>query len=98
MSRDLRLFLEDIENACRKIVHYTDGSTREEVFSDEMRFDAVLHNLHVIGEAVKNLPNAFRERHPTVAWREIAGSRSISTFSGTRFVQTCRLFSIVCRS
>lgn len=77
MSRDLRLFLEDIENACRKIVHYTDGSTREEVFSDEMRFDAVLHNLHVIGEAVKNLPNAFRERHPTVAWREIAGMRDV---------------------
>jgi len=40
-----------------------------------MRFDAVLYNLHVIGEAVKNLPDDFRRRHPEVAWREIAGMR-----------------------
>jgi uncharacterized protein with HEPN domain len=40
-----------------------------------MRFDAVLYNLHVIGEAVKNLPDDFRRRHPEVAWRAIAGMR-----------------------
>lgn len=66
VSRDLRLFLEDIESACRRIIRYTDGSTRDEVFSDEMRFDAVLH-----------LPNSFRDRHPTIEWREIAGIRDV---------------------
>ena len=44
MSREVRLFLEDIESACRKIVRYTEGSSRDDVFGDEMRFDAVLHN------------------------------------------------------
>jgi uncharacterized protein with HEPN domain len=48
---------------------------RDAVLADEMRFDAVLYNLHVIGEAVKNLPEAFRQKHEDLPWREIAGMR-----------------------
>lgn len=63
MSRELQLFLEDIESGCRKIIRYTDGLSRDEVFGEEMRFDAVLHNLHVIGEAVA----VYRDWSP--AWK-----------------------------
>ena len=42
-----------------------------------MRFDALLHNLHVIGEAVKKLPEDFRNLHPDLPWREIAGMRDV---------------------
>lgn len=45
MSRDLLLFLRDIETACRKIARYTEGRHRDELFADEMPFDALLHNL-----------------------------------------------------
>ena len=69
------MFLQDIEQASQKIVRYTEGRERDEVFADEMRFDALLHNLHVIGEAVKRLPEAFRQRHADTPWREIAGMR-----------------------
>lgn len=75
MSRDPLLFLGDIETACRKIVRYTEGLDRNEVFADEMRFDAILHNFQVIGEAVKNLPETFRARHSDVEWRKISGMR-----------------------
>jgi uncharacterized protein with HEPN domain len=75
VSRDLRLFLQDIETSCAKIIRYTEGLTRDQVFADEMRFDGVLLNLHVIGEAVKKLPSELRERYADIAWREIAGLR-----------------------
>lgn len=77
MSREPLLFLSDIESACRRIVRYTGGLGRDEAFADGMRFDAVLHNLHVIGEAVKNLPEAYRESRPDVEWRKIAGMRDV---------------------
>ena len=75
MSRDFLLFLKDIEKSCGKIVHYTAGLERDEAFADELRLDGILFNLHVIGEAVKNLPQEVRQRYPDVPWREIAGLR-----------------------
>jgi uncharacterized protein with HEPN domain len=75
VSRDPVLFLEDIESSCEKILRFTADRSRDEVFADELRFDAVLLNLQIIGEAVKRLPPNLRDQHPEIAWREIAGLR-----------------------
>lgn len=77
MSRDLRLYLEDVRESCAKIRRYTRGLSFEQFRSDEKTMDAVLHNLAVIGEAVKHLPDDFRNRHPELEWRKIAGLRDI---------------------
>jgi uncharacterized protein with HEPN domain len=72
VSREALLFLEDIEKSCAKIVRYTEGLERDQVFVDEMRFDAVLFNLHVVGEAVKKAPS--RSAGPISRYR-LAGDR-----------------------
>lgn len=77
VSRDLRLFLEDIVHACDKIGRYTVGMTLEKFAKDEKVVDAVARNLEVIGEATKRLPDDLRQRFPDVQWRKMAGLRDV---------------------
>lgn len=55
MSRDWRLFLDDMVEAAEKAERYTAGRDFEGFVADEAVVDAVLMNLLVIGEAAKNL-------------------------------------------
>ena len=75
MSRDWRLYLEDIERACEKVGRFTQGCDFESFVADERTYDAVLRNLEVIGEAAKRVPDNVRAQMPEVPWRAIAGFR-----------------------
>jgi uncharacterized protein with HEPN domain len=44
---------------------------------EQLAFDAILHNLFVIGEAVKALPPELLELDPDTPWREIASMRDV---------------------
>ncbi len=77
MSRDYDIYLEDILEAIDRIQEYMQGVNRAAFETDRMRFDAVIRNLEVIGEAVKQAPDSVREKHPSVEWRKIAGLRDI---------------------
>jgi uncharacterized protein with HEPN domain len=77
MSRDVGLYLTDIELACTKILRYTSGFTFDEFTHDDEKFDAVLRNLEIIGEAVKHVPDDVRDKDPGIKWRKIAGLRDI---------------------
>lgn len=77
MPRDYSVYLEDILAAIAKIQRYTEGLSLEQFAEDEKTVDAVVRNLEVIGEAVKQLPGDFRSRHPGIEWQKIAGLRDI---------------------
>lgn len=77
MSRNYSFFLKDIALSCEKIIRYTDELNFEEFCKDEIRYDAVIRNLEVIGEAAKYLPEEVRSSFPKVDWRKVAGLRDI---------------------
>jgi len=77
MSRSLRLYLEDILSSGAKILRYTEGMTCEDFIRDERTYDAVVRNLQIIGEVVKNVPMEFRDKYKQIEWRKIAGLRDI---------------------
>lgn len=55
MSRDESLFIDDIQNSCEKVLRFTKGMTYKDFVHDDLHFDAVLRNLEIIGQAVKNI-------------------------------------------
>lgn len=75
MSRDVRGVLNDILECATRVARYASGLDFEEFSGNEMVQDAVLRNLEVIGEAVKRVPDEWRDRAPDVPWRDIAGLR-----------------------
>lgn len=77
MPREYRDYLEDISNSIRKIEVFTRNMTFEEFKKDEKTRDAVLRNLEVIGEAVKNLPDEIKDNNPNIDWKGISGLRDI---------------------
>ena len=78
MSRDPRLYLEDMRDCCRKVLRYTEGMTVEQLVADEKTFDAVMRNLEITGEAVRHVPQELKDRYPEVEWRSIAGFRDVA--------------------
>jgi uncharacterized protein with HEPN domain len=75
MPRDYKLYLQDIFECCSKIQEYTSGYDFDSFNSDTKTFDAVLRNLEVIGEAVKNLPEEVRARSNKTDWSKVSGLR-----------------------
>lgn len=76
MKRTIKHFLNDALEYCEKVENFTKGLNYEEFASDEKTFLATIRSLEVIGEALKNIPDETRKKHPEIPWREIIGFRN----------------------
>lgn len=77
MKRDLNLFIEDIKNSIKNIGEFSKGLTLDKFSKNNLRQSAIIRQLEIMGEAVKNIPDSFKERYPNIPWRKIAGFRDI---------------------
>jgi uncharacterized protein with HEPN domain len=75
-KRDPTLLLEDVAISIEKIERYIYGLTMDNFKADEKTVDAVVRNLEIIGEAVRQIPSEFKEKHSNVSWNQIAGLRN----------------------
>jgi len=74
-SRHDRLYLYDIIECCDRVADYIDGVREEDYQVNPMLQDALVRNIEVVGEAVKNLSPEITEAHPNIAWSQIARMR-----------------------
>jgi uncharacterized protein with HEPN domain len=76
MSRDSASVL-DIFLAGQRVLSFAQGLSRAELERDVMRHSAILYQIEIMGEATKRLSQEFREQHPHIPWRSIAGMRDV---------------------
>lgn len=77
-ERNARLLLEDIIEAINNIQQYTaDIRSYAEFIENGMVSQAVYFNFTVIGEAVSQIPTAYKNQHPALDWRIIQDIRNV---------------------
>ena len=75
--KDDTVYLEHILEAIRKIESYLTDVSFESFCQDDMRLDAVVRELEIIGEASRNLSEVFQNDHREIPFREITDMRNI---------------------
>jgi len=73
-NRDEKQFLLDIQAAIGDVKEFTKGGVGE-FMRTKMIQDAVIRNLEIVGEAVRNLKPVTRELAHQIPWRQISGTR-----------------------
>lgn len=76
MAKDDPRRVDDMLEAAHKAISYAEGRTRDDLDRDEVLALALVRLLEVVGEAAKYVPEAIKQKHPEVAWREIAATRN----------------------
>jgi uncharacterized protein with HEPN domain len=74
-DRTDREFAADIREAIKRISLYVNGVSYESFVADIRTQDAVIRNLEILGEATKNISEAYRANRPNVPWKSMAETR-----------------------
>jgi len=75
MSRDFKLYIEDIFDAIKSIQSFTKGINFDAFFKDDKTISAVVRKFEVMGEATKRIPDAVKAENPDIPWKEMAKMR-----------------------
>jgi len=75
MLRSPLEYLRHILDETKYLVKQTEGLSRDEFIQNETFKRAVVRSIEVIGEAVKNVPDDFKQKYANIDWKLIAGMR-----------------------
>ncbi|MEP0547012.1 MAG: DUF86 domain-containing protein [Rhodothermales bacterium] len=76
--KHVRVTLLDVYQAGQLALDFARDVPSAAALQDDLKTRAaVLHQLLVLGEAVKRLPDSFRAGHPAIPWRQMSGLRDV---------------------
>ena len=75
--KDRLVLLRHLADCLQRIREYT-GEGREQFIGDRKTQDAVIRNLEIIGQIVRDLgPETLAAQQPEIPWSTIAGARNV---------------------
>jgi len=70
------VFIEHILESVDAIIEFSDGIDIGDLDSDRLRRSAIVREIEIIGEAVKNISEETKSRYGEIVWRDIVGTRN----------------------
>lgn len=77
MRKNVNIFLEHILEAINLIEEYIKDKKKSDFLESKQLQDSVIRRIEIIGEAIKNIPDDFKNTHENIPWKEITGMRDI---------------------
>src|SRR5262245_33467770 len=77
MKKEPKVYLDHIMHSIQAIENYLQGVSKEKFLESEEKQDLVTRRLEIIGEAVKKLPDEFKQEYPRIPWRDIGDMRNV---------------------
>ncbi len=74
-DKDDLAFIEHILSSISAIGEFSEGMNKKELISNRLKQSAIVREIEIIGEAVKNISETLKNRHKDIEWKEIAGTR-----------------------
>jgi len=75
MNWEFLTFLKHVMDSINNIKEFSEGLSKNVLLKNKLRKSAILRELEVIGEAIKNIPIDFVNKYPSVPWADFAGMR-----------------------
>ncbi|RKX51727.1 MAG: hypothetical protein DRP30_07465 [Thermotoga sp.] len=76
MKNDV-VYLKHVRDAMKKVMKYLENKNKEEFIKNEILQDAVIRQLEIMGEAVKNLSLRIILDNPQIPWKGMVGLRDV---------------------
>ena len=75
MKKEPLTFVEHILESINRVESFLKNISKSRFLVDELLQSAVIRQIEIIGEAVKNLPLNFTKKYSNIPWKGIAGMR-----------------------
>ena len=69
------IFIEHILDSINAIEEFSKNLDKVGLMSDRLRQSAIVREIEIIGEAVKNISESLKNKHQEIEWKEITGTR-----------------------
>ena len=74
-KKDDLIFIKHILESIEAIRSFSKNMTKETLIKNRLKQSAIIREIEIIGEAVKNISNTTKDKYKYVQWREISGTR-----------------------